>query len=105
MAKRKVSRKYRKKARMERAMTQDRKGPTPKPKEKFNLWKFLKRLPRKIGTFFKNVVHELKRVTWPSRKALLTYTAVVLVTILIFGILLGLYDFIFLQLVELLAKI
>jgi len=44
-------------------------------------------------------------VTWPSRKALLTYTVVVLVTIVIFGVLLGLYDFIFLQLVELLVKI
>jgi len=105
MAKRKVSRKYKKKAMMERAMTQDRKAPTPKPKEKFNLWTFLKRLPRKTVTFFKNVIHELKRVTWPGRKALLTYTVVVLVTILIFGVLLGVYDFIFLQLVELLAKI
>jgi len=89
MAKRKVSRKYKKKAMMERAMTQERKAPTPK----------------KIAVFFKNVVHELKRVTWPSRKALLTYTAVVLVTILIFAVLLGLYDFVFLQLVELLARI
>jgi preprotein translocase subunit SecE len=44
-------------------------------------------------------------VTWPTRKALLTYTVVVLVTIAIFGVLLGLYDFIFLQLVELLVKI
>jgi preprotein translocase subunit SecE len=105
MAKRKVSRKYKKKAMMERAMTQERKAPTPKPREKFNLWKFLKRLPGKIAVFFKNVVHELKRVTWPSRKALLTYTAVVLVTILIFAVLLGLYDFVFLQLVELLARI
>ena len=105
MAKRKVSRKYKKKAMMERAMTQDRKVPTPKPREKFNLWKLLKRTPGKIGTFFRNVVHELKRVTWPNRKALFTYTAVVLVTILIFSVLLGLYDFIFLQLVELLARI
>lgn len=105
MAKRKVSRKYKKKAMMERAMTQDRKAPTPKPKEKFNVWKFLKKLPENIGIFFKNVVHELKRVTWPSRRTLLIYTAVVLVTIIIFGVILGIYDFIFLQLVELLAII
>ena len=62
-------------------------------------------MPKKVAKFFRNVVHELKRVTWPSRKALLTYTVVVLVTIAIFGVLLGLYDFIFLQLVELLVKI
>ena len=105
MAKRKVSRKYKKKGMMERQMTQERKVPTQKPKQKFNIWTFLKNLPRKVTKFLRNVVHELKRVTWPSRKALLTYTIVVLVTIVIFGVLLGLYDFIFLQLVELLVKI
>ena len=105
MAKRKVSRKYRKKAMMERQMTQERKAPAQKPKQKFNLWTFLKNLPKKITRFLRNVVHELKRVTWPSRKALLTYTLVVLVTIAIFGVILGLYDFIFLQLVELLVRI
>ena len=90
---------------MERQMTQERKVPTQKPKQKFNIWTFLKNMPRKVAKFLRNVVHELKRVTWPSRKALLTYTIVVLVTIVIFGVLLGLYDFIFLQLVELLVKI
>lgn len=105
MAKRKVSRKYKKKAMMERQMTQERKVPSQKPKQKFNIWTFLKNLPKKVAKFLRNVVHELRRVTWPTRKALLTYTLVVLVTIVIFGVLLGLYDFIFLQLVELLVKI
>jgi len=105
VAKRKVSRKYKKKAMMERQITQERKMPAKKPKQKFNLWTFLKNIPKKVAKFFKNVVHELKRVTWPSRKALFTYTLVVLVTIAIFGVLLGLYDFVFLQLVELLVKI
>jgi len=105
VAKRKVSRKYKKKAMMERQMTQERKMPAQKPRQKFNIWTFLKELPKKVTKFFRNVVHELKRVTWPNRKALLTYTVVVLVTIAIFGVLLGLYDFIFLQLVELLVKI
>jgi len=105
VAKRKVSRKYKQKAMMERQMTQERKMPAQKPGQKFNLWKFLKNLPKKVAKFFRNVVHELRRVTWPNRKALLTYTLVVLVTIVIFGIILGLYDFIFLQLVELLVKI
>ena len=105
MAKRKVSRKYKKKGMMERQMTQERKVPTQKPRQKFNILTFLKNMPKKVAKFLRNVVHELKRVTWPSRKALLTYTVVVLVTIAIFGVLLGLYDFIFLQLVELLVKI
>ena len=90
---------------MERQMTQERKTPAQKPKQKFNIWTFLKKLPKNVARFFRNVVHELKRVTWPNRKALLTYTVVVLVTIVIFGVILGLYDFIFLQLVELLVKI
>jgi len=105
VAKRKVSRKYKKKAMMERQMTQERKVPSQKPRQKFNIWTFLKNLPKKVAKFLRNVVHELKRVTWPSRKALLTYTIVVLVTIAIFGVLLGLYDFIFIQLVDLLVKI
>jgi preprotein translocase subunit SecE len=105
VAKRKVSRKYKKKGMMERQMNQERKVPTQKPKQKFNIWTFFKNLPKKVAKFFRNVVHELKRVTWPTRKALLTYTVVVLVTIVIFGVVLGLYDFIFLQLVELLVKI
>ncbi len=105
MAKRKVSRKYKKKAMMERQMTQEKKVPTQKPRQKFNIWTFLKNMPKKVARFLRDVVHELKRVTWPKRKALLTYTVVVLVTIAIFGVLLGLYDFIFIQLVELLVKI
>ena len=105
MAKRKVSRKYKKKAMMERQMTQEKKVPAQKPRQKFNIWTFLKNMPKKVAKFLKDVVHELKRVTWPKRKALLTYTVVVLVTIAIFGVLLGLYDFIFIQLVELLVKI
>ncbi len=105
MAKRKVSRKYKKKAMMERQMKQERKMPAQKPKQKFHIWTFLKNLPKKIAKFFRNVVHELRKVTWPTRKTLFTYTVVVLVTIVIFGIILGLYDFIFLQLVELLVKI
>ncbi len=105
MAKRKVSRKYKKKAMMERQMNQERKMPAPKPKQKFHIWTFLKNMPKKVAKFFRNVVHELRRVTWPTRKTLFTYTVVVLVTIVIFGVLLGLYDFISLQLVELLVRI
>ncbi|MBN2073432.1 MAG: preprotein translocase subunit SecE [Actinobacteria bacterium] len=69
-------------------------------------WKqFIKSLPRKIAKFFRDVARELKKVTWPNRKTLLTYTLVVIVTIAIFGVILGVYDFIFLKIVELLAKI
>ncbi|MBC7334528.1 MAG: preprotein translocase subunit SecE [Actinobacteria bacterium] len=68
-------------------------------------WKqFFKELPKRITKFFRDVVHELKRVTWPKRKDLWVYTIVVLVTIVFFAIVLGLFDFIFLRIVELLAR-
>lgn len=35
---------------------------------------------RNMGQFFRNVRSELKKVNWPSRKDVITYTSVVLVT-------------------------
>ena len=32
---------------------------------------------KKMGTYFKGVKHEMKKVIWPSKKELLNYTAVV----------------------------
>ena len=104
MAKKKVPIKYRQKAIMERA-TKDRKAPVAPPKKKINWKQFFKALPGKIVKFFRDVVHELKRVTWPTRKALLTYTVVVLVTLIFFALLLGLFDFVFIQLIDFLASI
>ncbi len=104
MAKKKVPIKYRQKAIMERAM-KDRKAPVAPPKKKINWKQFFKALPGKIVKFFRDVVHELKRVTWPTRKALLTYTVVVLVTLIFFALILGLFDFLFIQLIDFLASI
>ncbi len=103
MAKRKVSRKYRKKAIIERQM-QERKLPS-QPRKKINWKQFIKKLPSRIEKFCRDVIHELKRVTWPTRKALLNYTIVVIVTIIIFAIILGVFDLGFLRLVELMTKI
>lgn len=103
MAKRKISRKYRQKAIMEKQL-QERKVPS-QPKKKTNWKQVIKKLPSRIAGFFRDVVHELKRVTWPTRKALLNYTIVVIVTIIIFSILLGLFDLSFIRLVDLIAKI
>ncbi len=103
MAKRKVSRKFRKKAMLERQM-QDRKPPSQQ-KKKINWKQFIKKIPFRVAKFFKDVVHELKRVTWPTRKALLTYTIVVIITIIIFAVILGAFDFGFIQLLDLIAEI
>ena len=104
MAKRKVSRKYKPKKMMEQ-LAKDRKAPTAPPKKKINWKQFIKKIPSKVAKFFRDVVRELKKVTWPTRKALLSYTLVVIVTIIIFSAILGLFDFIFLQAIELLINI
>jgi len=104
MAKKKVPFKYRPKQIMERQL-KDRKPPSAPSKRKVD-WKLLfKRLPGRIAKFFRDVVHELKRVSWPSRKSLITYTIVVLVTLVFFATILGLFDFAFLRLIAVLAKI
>jgi len=104
MAKKKVPFKYRPKTVMERA-SKDRKPPPAPPKKKIDWKQFITSLPKKIAKFFRDVVHELKRVTWPSKKALLTYTLIVIVTLIFFAIILGVFDFVFIQLIDFLASI
>lgn len=36
----------------------------------------------KVGRFFRDVVAELKKVAWPNKKTMITYTIVVIVTVL-----------------------
>ncbi len=54
---------------------------------------------RSIGVFYKQVVAELRKVIWPTRKELLTYTSVVLVFVVFMVLLVSLFDFAFSQLV------
>lgn len=86
-------------------MLQERKPPSAPARKKINWKKFLRELPGKIAKFFRDVNHELKKVSWPSRKDLLRYTVIVLITIIIFGILLGVFDFIWIRVVDVLASI
>ena len=50
---------------------------------------------RNIGTFYKQVVAELRKVIWPTRKELVTYTSVVLVFVVIMVSIVALFDFAF----------
>ena len=54
---------------------------------------------RSIGVFYKQVVAELRKVIWPTRKELITYTTVVLVFVVFMVLLVSLFDFAFSQLV------
>lgn len=51
------------------------------------------RFAEKAGRFFREVRAELRKVTWPSRKELTTYTAVVITLSLIVAVFLGVIDF------------
>lgn len=46
----------------------------------------------KITSFFKNVVTEMRKVSWPKRKELTRYTIVVLSTVAFMAVYFGLVD-------------
>jgi preprotein translocase subunit SecE len=48
---------------------------------------------RSVLTFYRQVVAELRKVIWPTRRELVTYTAVVLVFVLFMVAVVSLYDF------------
>ena len=50
---------------------------------------------RNIGTFYKQVVAELRKVIWPTRKELVTYTTVVVVFVLIMVAVVAVFDLAF----------
>ena len=52
---------------------------------------------RLATTFYKQVVAELRKVIWPTRRELLTYTAVVLVFVVFMVAVVSLFDFVFSQ--------
>ncbi len=58
----------------------------------------------RFGRFCKDVVAELKRVTWPSKKDLLTYTGAVIVFIILSSALIGVLDMVFGEGMRLLVK-
>ena len=51
------------------------------------------RLLRRIITFYRQVVAELRKVIWPTRRELVTYTAVVLVFVIFMVAIVSLFDF------------
>ena len=46
----------------------------------------------KLSGFFKNVVSEMRKVSWPKRKQLTRYTIVVLTTVVFMAVYFGLVD-------------
>ena len=53
---------------------------------------WFKTLPTRISKPFKNMYYELKKVTWPSKERLISYSILVLSFMLFMGIVIGLLD-------------
>ncbi|EZP79094.1 preprotein translocase subunit SecE [Parageobacillus genomosp. 1] len=47
---------------------------------------------QRIINFFKEVVREMKKVSWPNRKELVNYTAIVLATVAFFTVFFAVID-------------
>jgi preprotein translocase subunit SecE len=50
---------------------------------------------RNIGTFYKQVVAELRKVIWPTRKELVTYTTVVVFFVFVMVAVVAVFDLAF----------
>ena len=58
-----------------------------------------------IGRFFMNMKHELKKVTWPTKKELINYSLVVFAFMLIMTVIIGVFDFAASALVNLIVSL
>ncbi|MEE1199250.1 MAG: preprotein translocase subunit SecE [Christensenellales bacterium] len=47
---------------------------------------------KKVGRFFMNMKHELKKVTWPTRKDMVNYSLVVFGFMLVMMVIIGVFD-------------
>lgn len=59
------------------------------------------RKPGRVKGFFKGVWSELKKVHWPSKKQLVTYTGVVILAVVAMALVISLYDWIVSSLIQL----
>ena len=57
------------------------------------------RLFARVGLFYRQILSELKKVVWPTRKQLSTYTAVVLVFVLFIIAVVSLLDLVLTKIV------
>lgn len=53
----------------------------------------------RIALFLRQVMFELKKVVWPTKEQMVTYTTVVVVFVIIMGLIIAALDFAFVQIV------
>ena len=69
---------------------------------------FIKRVGNffvRIGRYFKNMWHELKKVSWPSKKDVFNYSLIVFAFMVVMGVIIGLMDFGSGALIDLIVKL
>jgi preprotein translocase subunit SecE len=57
---------------------------------------------KKLVKYFKECRLEMKKVAWPNKATVISFTKIVIVTTIVFAVLLGLADFLLLKAVSLL---
>lgn len=70
-------------------------------KEKEVKAKETKKKNSKVKSFFRGVWAELKKVHWPTKKQLVTYTGVVIVAVLVMAIAISVFDWAISSIIEL----
>ena len=74
-------------------MAEEKKTPAKVEESKMTkIINWFKKLPGRIAKPFKNMVAELKKVTWPSKKKWISSSVMVLVFMLFMGVVIGLLD-------------
>ena len=74
-------------------MAEEKKTPAKVEESKMTkVINWFKALPARIAKPFKNMVAELKKVTWPSKKKWISSSIAVLVFMLFMGVVIGLLD-------------
>ena len=74
-------------------MAEEKKTPAKVEESKVTkVLNWFKTLPGRIAKPFKNMVAELKKVTWPSKKKWISSSVAVLVFMLFMGVVIGLLD-------------
>ncbi|HHV61959.1 MAG TPA: preprotein translocase subunit SecE [Firmicutes bacterium] len=58
----------------------------------------------RVGRFLRDVRAELKKVAWPNRKELTSYTVIVIVSVMIVAAFIGLIDLVFSQVLRLIIR-
>jgi len=75
-------------------MSEEKKTPAKnvQPGRGAKILNWFKTLPQRIAKPFRNMYYELKKVTWPTKQRLISYSLIVLVFMLFMSVVIGLLD-------------